>query len=77
MTYNLVVYYGESYNYEMRDVSAESAVQGARRITQSVVAKTGIITKVIITDAGDFTNFHWEYGKGVIFPTEEELRQGD
>lgn len=75
-TFNLVVWYGESYDYEMRDVSAESAVQGAHRVTNSVGAKTGIITKVIITDSGDFTNFEWRYGEGVVFPTKEQLAEG-
>lgn len=76
-TFNLVVWYGKSYDYEMRDVSAQSAVEGAQRITNSVGAKAGIITKVIITDSGDFTNFEWRYGEGVVFPTKEQVAKGD
>jgi hypothetical protein len=35
---------------------------------ESVRAKVGITQRVIIIDAGDHTNFEWEFGRGVIFP---------
>jgi hypothetical protein len=49
-------------------VDAATAVDRARRITDSIGARLGVVRCVIITDAGDDTNFEWTHGKGVTFP---------
>lgn len=54
-------------------VSSEEAVKAARHYTTSVAARMGITTRVIITDGGDLICFEWIYGKGVVFPTEEQV----
>lgn len=59
-----------SYEYVRRWVTAGEAVLAARDYTRSVGAQTGLVTKVIVTDGGDNTNFQWEYGKGITFPPE-------
>jgi hypothetical protein len=56
------------YEYVRRWVSASEAVQAAKHYTSSVAAKLGIVTKVIVTDGGDCTNFMWEYGRGIVYP---------
>ncbi len=53
--------------YVRRNVSAEDAVNAAKHYCNSVAAKTGIVTRVIITDMGDCCCFEWQYGKGVTF----------
>jgi hypothetical protein len=64
----------ETYEKVREFVSAEEAVNAAKHYTTSVAAKIGITKRVIITDGGDFTTFMWEYGKGIVFPTQEELQ---
>lgn len=56
-----------SSEYVRRFVSAEEAVEAAHHYCNSVGAKLGFTKRVIITDGGDFTNFEWQYGKGVTF----------
>ena len=56
-----------SYEYVRRWVSAEEAVKAAKHYTTSVVARAGFVTKVMITDGGDFCCFEWQYGKGITF----------
>lgn len=70
--FNVVVWFGEQYIYDQRNVDAAEAVAHARNLTESVGAKCGIVTKVMITDGDDYCNFLWEHGKGVVFPTKEE-----
>ena len=60
-----------SYEYVRRFVGAEEAVKAAHHYTTSVGARLGTTVKVIITDGGDCTNFMWEFGKGVVYPTPE------
>ncbi|WP_157083564.1 hypothetical protein [Bradyrhizobium manausense] len=36
--------------------------------TSSVAAKLGVVTRAIITDGGDFTDFEWKFGEGVTYP---------
>jgi len=64
-----------SYEYVRRFVGAEEAVRAARHYTTSVAAKLGVVTRVIITDGGDFTNFEWNFGEGVTYPPEMRGRQ--
>jgi len=57
-----------TYEYVRRMVSAEEAVTAAKHYTESVGARIGLVTRVIITDGGDFTNFEWKHGEGVTYP---------
>jgi hypothetical protein len=58
------------YEYVRRRVGAEEAWQGFQHYSTSVAARTGMVTRVIITDGGDCTNAEWEYGKGITYPPE-------
>jgi hypothetical protein len=62
-----------NYHAEKRYVDAKEAVETAKSLTERPAALIGMVRKVIITDGGDFTNFMWEYGKGLIYPPKEEL----
>lgn len=59
-----------THEYVRRFVTAEEAVKAANHYCQSVGAKMGMVDRVIITDGGDCTNFEWQRGKGVTYPTE-------
>jgi hypothetical protein len=48
-------------------VDAETAVKAAHHYCTSVGAQIGTTRRVIITDAGDCTNFEWKFGEGVTF----------
>jgi len=62
-----------SYHKELGFVSAEAAMEKAISLTRRPAALIGVIRKVMITDGGDFCVFLWEFGKGVVFPTKEEI----
>ena len=64
-----------TYEYVRRWVSVEEAAEAFRIHTTSVAAEVGIVTRVIITDGGDCINAEWEYGKGIIYPPQEMMRQ--
>ena len=49
-------------------LSAEAAVNAAKRLTTTVGGRIGAIKRIIITDALDCTVFEWQFGKGVTFP---------
>lgn len=53
-----------------RRVGPEEAVQAAKTSMNKPAALLGIIREVRITDGGDFCNFHWKYGEGIVFPKE-------
>jgi hypothetical protein len=73
--FSVVVWYpNDAYEYVVRFVGAREAVEIAKRLTDSVGAATGLITKVMITDGDDNTNFLWEHGKGLIYPSREETK---
>ena len=55
------------YEYVRRNVSPEEAVKAAKHYCTSVGAKIGTTVRVIITDGGDFTNFEWKFGEGIMF----------
>lgn len=54
-------------------VPAERAVEVARDLINSVGGKLGTTQRVIITDGFDCINLEWLYGKGVVFPTPEQV----
>jgi hypothetical protein len=66
----------EQYCYDCRYVTAEAAVLRSKQITDSDLARRGIISRVMITDGDGYTAFLWEHGKGVVYPTAEQLKQG-
>jgi hypothetical protein len=71
--FSVVEFYDDGeYAYVERWLDGESAVKVAKRCTEKPAVRLGIITKVIITDGGDFTVFQWEHGKGVTFPPPED-----
>lgn len=57
------------YETVRRYVNAEDATRIAVDLIE-VVGETGVITRIIIVDALDFTVFEWVHGKGVVFPVE-------
>ena len=59
----------ESYEYVIRFVDAETAVRKAKALTETVGARLGTTKRIIIADGGDCTNFEWQFGQGVTFPT--------
>lgn len=62
------IFSNDSYEEVLRSVDAETAVQAAKRLTESVGARIGTTVTVFITDGDDCTNFEWRFGKGVTFP---------
>jgi hypothetical protein len=67
--FSVVVFYtDDTYEYVRSFVSGRDAVETFKRITESPLAHTGLLAKVIITDGDGFTNFIWEFGKGITFP---------
>ena len=57
---------GNQYS-ELSSVSAEQAVNAAKRLADGPVSLLGIVERIIITDSGDCCNFEWIKGKGVTF----------
>ena len=67
--FSVVIWFSDgSYEYFKRWIGAKEAVETAKRQTETVGARSGMVAKVTITDGGDYTVFQWEYGKGVTFP---------
>lgn len=62
---------------KVRDhVDAREACEAAVHYSTCVGARLGTTVEVMITDGGDFCNFHWVFGRGVIFPPAEAIRDG-
>lgn len=71
--FNVVLVWEDGYwEYFLRDIPARRAVEAARRCTQGLLKRSDL-QKVMITDEDDCTNFLWERGKGLVYPTREEL----
>jgi hypothetical protein len=45
------------------------AVRTATALIDSVSAKIGLTSRVVIVDSMDFTSFEWIRGRGLVFPT--------
>ena len=60
-----------TYEYTRRYVPAEEAAKAFQHYINSVAARMGLVSRVIITDGGDCTNAEWQYGKGIVFPPRE------
>lgn len=61
-----------SYERVRYHVPVDEAMRAAKHYTESIGARLGSTRRVIITDAGDFTNFDWRYGEGIVYPTRAE-----
>jgi hypothetical protein len=61
----------ETSMLDLDHVDAETAVNAAKRLTESLGARMGTTRRVIIVDADDNTCFMWVFGKGVVFPERE------
>lgn len=69
LTFSVCQFFADgSYEYVGRSVSAEAAVEIAGCYASSVGARIGTTRRVIVTDAGDCTNWEWRFGEGVVFP---------
>jgi hypothetical protein len=60
----------DSYDYELRNVDAKTAIECAARLAGSVGGRLGTTKRIIVTDGGDCTCFEWKHGEGVTFPPE-------
>lgn len=69
-----VIHNGEGgYQYkEIELVELNVAMETFFSLVMSPAARLGIIKRIIIIDAEDFTNLEWTYEKGVTFPPELE-----
>lgn len=70
-------FHNGNYEYVRRFVGAKEAVETSKVYTESLAARTGLVTRVIITDGGDNTVFEWQYGNGITYPTPEMLASHD
>lgn len=70
--FSVVEFYADgTHLYIARWLDAESAVKMAKLCCDEHVNHPDIITKIIITDGGDFTVFEWQPDKGVTWPLAE------
>jgi len=60
-----------THEYVRRWVSAKESVEAAKHYTNSVAVRMGVVDRVIVTDALDFTVFEWTKQMGVTFPLPE------
>lgn len=60
-----------THEYVRRFVTAEEAVEASKHYIDSVAIVLGLVDRVIITDALDFTVFEWKKNLGVTFPLPE------
>jgi len=58
-----------------RFVDHDTAVRTATALIDSVSAKIGLTSRVIIMDDMDFTSFEWVRGRGLVFPTGDMTRK--
>jgi hypothetical protein len=71
--FSVCQFFRNGYEYVCRFVSAEEAVRTFKQYTHNVSAQTGLTRRVIITDGGDCINLEWQFKKGIVFPTQEQL----
>lgn len=50
---------------------AKMAVRTATALAESVSAKIGLTSRIIIMDEMGFTSFEWIKGRGLVFPTSD------
>lgn len=64
-----------NYEYVRRFVTIEEAITAFKHYTDSVAVKMGMVSRVIITDGGDLICYEWEYGKGLTYPTPDQMKE--
>ena len=64
------------YFYVERFVYAECAVRVFKQVTEGVLARNGVLHRIIVTDGGDFTVAEWINGRGLTYPTKEQRSGG-
>lgn len=65
-----------AYEYVRQYVGAKEAMDAFDHYTNNVATRMGMVERVIITDGGDNVVAEWEKGKGLVFPTVEQLKEG-
>lgn len=60
-----------SYEQVSSRVGPMEATRRALKLTETLGAKLGTTTRIIITDSGDNINFEWKFGQGVVYPPKE------
>jgi len=72
--FNVVQFFEDGTSeYVRKNVPALEAVQAVKHYTDNVATRMGIVTRVIITDEMDCTCFEWTYGKGITYPTQQQV----
>jgi hypothetical protein len=61
------------YQPVVRWTPLEEALERAKVSINKPATVAGFITKVLVTDGGDFCVFQWEYGKGIVFPKRDPV----
>lgn len=68
-SYRLYLFYADDSREEFGPTAdVEELVIKAKGFSESVGAKIGTLTRMIITDSGDYTIFEWTTKEGVVFP---------
>jgi hypothetical protein len=71
--FDVWLFYRSGYHDKAEEnLSAEQAVEAAKRFSESVGAKTGLLEEIRVTAGDDNCVFQWVYGKGVTFPTRDD-----
>lgn len=69
--YNVCQFFvDDTHEYVKRSIGAEEAITLAIQLCRSVGGRLGTTKRVIITDEGDFTNWEWVFGQGIVYPPE-------
>ena len=63
---------GNIQECEVKHVDFDTACKWFRHHTTNVTANMGFTRRVIMTDGGDCIVAEWEYGKGLIWPRQED-----
>lgn len=58
---------------EMRWKFPKTCADACKRLTTGPAAALGFVERVIITDGGDSIVFEWKKGKGITWPTKEQM----
>jgi hypothetical protein len=70
--FDVWLFYSSGYHDKAEEeLPADAAVAAAKRFSESVGAKTGLLEEIRITDSGDYCVFQWQHGKGITFPPRD------
>lgn len=65
----------DTYECIGRGLSPEAAINLAHNYMSRPAAIAGFISRIIVTDAGDCTNFEWKFRDGITFPDSPTIRE--